>query len=182
MLLRNSNTVKKNHTQFTRPSDTIKMKPSLTKNDKNTTFSSEIGSLYPVLEEPEYMEESEEYALEAALNNILSTINSSTTRWNQERNDVANMPFRGSEETMDAIANDQITCNECFVCHETVFVIQDASYVICPQCYTYFPNHAVGQSSYEGAFGLALGFDMKTLWECQSDILAIQESVDGFLK
>jgi hypothetical protein len=167
----------------------------------DTPFSSEIGSLYPVLEEPEYMDESEESALEAALHNILlsatdvatttttttttnrgtaTTTTTATTSWEQERNNVASMPFRGSKETMEAIANDQITCNNCFVCHETVFCIQDACYMICPQCYTYFPNTSATATT--TTFGLAIGFDIHTLWECQADLLAMHENDDEFLK
>lgn len=144
--------------------------------DSSSDFSVESHELYPVLEEPEYMEECEETALDIALNNhsSLEDLKYCSSK-EREHENVSTMPFRGAAETMDAIANDFVSCNECFVCHETVFGIQNASYLICPQCYTYFPN-----SSDPDAFGLALGFDTQTLMECQADILATHEA--SFLK
>lgn len=147
--------------------------------DSSSDFSLESHELYPVLEEPEYMEEDEETALDVALNNHSSLEDMkgcfAGTMMGREVRDVSTMPLRGAMETMDAIANDFVTCNECFVCHETVFGIQNASYLICPQCYTYFPN-----SFDRGAFGLAIGIDTQTLMECQADVMAAYEA--SFLK
>jgi hypothetical protein len=209
-----------------------------------SSANDESHELYSVLEEPEYMDESEEYTLEAALERMVSlaatTIsihqstsvigNTTTTtsgapsphpnRTNNKNNnhhhhhhhhcnnnnnnnnnddDTAASTklswWRGADETMSAIAQDRIICHECFVCHETVFGLDDAAYLVCPRCYTYCPNYnittttgnRIGSAAAEqqqqlvttttALFGLALGFDIDTYWECQAEILLGRSSV-----
>jgi hypothetical protein len=205
----------------------------------SSSENDESHELYPVLEEPEYMDESEEYTLEAAIERMMvssslattatTTIIGTTTSTtsgeplpypnrnnknsnknhhhrhchnNKNNNDndddtaaatsINLLLWRGgADETMTAIAQDRIVCHECFVCHETIFGLDDAAYLICPRCYTYCPNYYTTSSSIATAeqpsqqpqqqeqrattstalFGLALGFDIDTLWACQAEIL-----------
>jgi hypothetical protein len=178
----------------------------------------ESRELYPVLEEPEYMDESEEYTLEATLERIINVANSSSSssssmdyydepdegespaqqphhshhhnnhhrRHDDDKENQQPLIWRGSaKETMTAIAKDRILCRECFMCHETVFGLDDAFYLICPRCYTYCPpttndhNHDDGPTtcdttSLPSPFGLALGLDINTLWDCQAEILLLR--------
>jgi hypothetical protein len=162
----------------------------------------ESRELYPVLEEPEYMDESEEYTLEASLERIIGASSSSSSmdyyepeeeeespaQQPQQHNQQPMLVWRGSaKETMTAIAKDRILCRECFMCHETVFGLDDAFYLICPRCYTYCPPTTTNDYYHDDGhgptttcattplYGLALGLDLDTLWDCQAEILLLRQ-------
>jgi len=80
------------------------------------------------------------------------------------------VPLRGSEETWEAIKDDFYLPALCLGCENTVFVIQDAAYVLCPECRVV--------SAMEGDFmdrtsaGVGLGFTYDELIRCQAEVLA----------
>ena len=76
------------------------------------------------------------------------------------------MPFRGSEETWEAIALNRIVRTECLGCSIPLYCVQDAELVVCPDCQTMSPAHAEGSG--EDPFknnrsGLGLGFKEEQL-------------------
>jgi hypothetical protein len=76
--------------------------------------------------------------------------------------------LRGADETWKAIANDFYMPAECICCESTIFCIQDADYILCPDCRVVScmenpPSHGVG--------GVGLGFKYEDLARWQEDIL-----------
>ena len=78
------------------------------------------------------------------------------------------MRLRGAHETWKAIQDDFYLPCACFCCDLTLFCIQDATYVLCPQCQVVNPLEKI--DGYDG--GVGLGFTMEELAEWQSDIVA----------
>jgi hypothetical protein len=81
------------------------------------------------------------------------------------------VPLRGADETWKAIANDFYMPAECICCESTIFCIQDADYVLCPDCRVVScmkdpSSHRVG--------GVGLGFKYEDLARWQEDILRWQ--------
>jgi len=77
------------------------------------------------------------------------------------------MPFRGSEETWEAIALNKITQTECLGCTILLYCVQDAELVVCPDCQTMSPAYVEGRGG-EDPFknrrmGLGLGFKEEQL-------------------
>jgi hypothetical protein len=77
------------------------------------------------------------------------------------------MRLRGAHETWTAIQNDFYVPCACFCCDLTLFCIQDATYVLCPDCQVVNPLEKI--DGYDG--GVGLGFTMKELAEWQNDII-----------
>jgi hypothetical protein len=77
------------------------------------------------------------------------------------------MRLRGAEETWKAIQDDFYVPCSCVICELTLFCIQDATYVLCPQCQVVNPLEKI--DGYDG--GVGLGFTIEELAEWQNDIL-----------
>jgi hypothetical protein len=76
--------------------------------------------------------------------------------------------LRGADETWKAIANDYYMPAECICCESTIFCIQNADYVLCPDCRVV--SRMDGPSSH-GMGGVGLGFKYEDLARWQEDIL-----------
>lgn len=78
--------------------------------------------------------------------------------------------LRGAEETTMAIKNDFFMPCECPCCSETIFCIQDADFVLCPNCRIIFPMGE--RTDTKNCFGgVGLGFCMEELARIQRHIL-----------
>ena len=76
--------------------------------------------------------------------------------------------LRGADETWNAIKDDFYVPCVCFACDLTLFCIQDASYVLCPQCQVVNPLE--GQQC-ESDGGVGLGFTIEKLSKWQNEII-----------
>jgi hypothetical protein len=76
--------------------------------------------------------------------------------------------LRGADETWRAIEYDYYMPAECICCESTIFCIQDADYVLCPDCRVV--SRLEGSSS-RGMGGVGLGFKYEDLARWQDDIL-----------
>lgn len=72
------------------------------------------------------------------------------------------MPFRGSEETWEAIALNRIVKTSCLGCSIKLYCVEDAELVVCPDCQTMSPAHATEDPS-ANRTGLGLGFKEEQL-------------------
>jgi hypothetical protein len=85
--------------------------------------------------------------------------------------------LRGTQETLQAVANDFYTPVSCFACNEDVFCVADVSYVICPGCKVVSPLDA-DDKVFDGQpierHGLGLGFTVESLFQMQSDVFQKQ--------
>jgi hypothetical protein len=79
--------------------------------------------------------------------------------------------LRGADETWNAIENDYYMPAECICCESTIFCIQDADYVLCPDCRVV--SRMEGLSS-RGMGGVGLGFKYEALARWQDAILKDQ--------
>jgi hypothetical protein len=79
--------------------------------------------------------------------------------------------LRGADETWKAIENDYYMPAECICCESTIFCIQDADYVLCPDCRVV--SRMEGISS-RGMGGVGLGFKYEALARWQDAILRDQ--------
>jgi hypothetical protein len=82
--------------------------------------------------------------------------------------------LRGADETWKAIANDFYMPAECICCESMIFCIQNADYVLCPDCRVVSrmedpSSRGVGDVS--GVGGVGLGFKYEDLARWQEDIL-----------
>lgn len=78
-------------------------------------------------------------------------------------------PLRGSDETWQALQDDFYVPGLCWICDETVFVIQDAAFVLCPDCKTVSPVE--GDFIDRLAAGVGLGFKYETLVRWQDELI-----------
>jgi hypothetical protein len=76
--------------------------------------------------------------------------------------------LRGADETWRAIENDYYMPAQCICCESTIFCIQNADYVLCPDCRVV--SRMEGLSSH-GIGGVGLGFKYEDLARWQGDIL-----------
>lgn len=72
------------------------------------------------------------------------------------------MPFRGSEETWEAIALNRIVRTSCLGCSIQLYCVEDAELVVCPDCQTMSPAHATEDPNAKRT-GLGLGFKEEQL-------------------
>jgi hypothetical protein len=79
--------------------------------------------------------------------------------------------LRGADETWKAVENDYYMPAECICCESTIFCIQDADYVLCPDCRVV--SRMEGLSS-RGMGGVGLGFKYEALARWQDAILRDQ--------
>jgi hypothetical protein len=82
-------------------------------------------------------------------------------------------PLRGSDETWEAIKQDFYVPGMCLSCDITLFVIQDAAYVLCPDCHCV--NIMEGDFVDRIAAGVGLGFKYDDLMRWQLEILQEQK-------
>ncbi len=75
--------------------------------------------------------------------------------------------LRGADETWKAIANDFYMPAECICCETTIFCIQNADYVLCPDCRVV---SCMEDPSSRGVGGVGLGFKYEDLARWQEDI------------
>jgi hypothetical protein len=75
--------------------------------------------------------------------------------------------LRGADETWRAIENDYYMPAQCICCESTIFCIQNADYVLCPDCRVV--SRMEGLSSH-GIGGVGLGFKYEDLARWQDDI------------
>jgi len=77
--------------------------------------------------------------------------------------------LRGADETWKAIQHDFYMPSKCSCCCTTIFCIQDANFILCPECRVVSPMPGV---YYEGSNdgGVGLGFTMEELAQWQKDI------------
>lgn len=76
--------------------------------------------------------------------------------------------LRGAEETRSAINRDFFMPCECACCSQTIFCIQDADFVLCPDCRVIQPMEGCEEG---GVGGVGLGFKMEELMNCQQQIV-----------
>jgi hypothetical protein len=76
--------------------------------------------------------------------------------------------LRGADETWKAIENDCYMPAECICCESTIFCIQNADYVLCPDCRVV--SRMEGNSSH-GIGGVGLGFKYEDLARWQDAIV-----------
>lgn len=76
------------------------------------------------------------------------------------------LPLRGAAETWAAVQSDFYMPTGCVCCQQTIFCIQDAAFVLCPQCKVVSP----GFSDIPMEGGVGLGFTMEELAKWQTDI------------
>jgi hypothetical protein len=75
--------------------------------------------------------------------------------------------LRGADEAWRAIEYDYYLPAECICCESTIFCIQDADYILCPDCRVV--SRLEGSSS-RGMGGVGLGFKYEDLARWQEDI------------
>jgi hypothetical protein len=75
--------------------------------------------------------------------------------------------LRGSQETWEAIARDFYVPGLCLGCSETIFVIQDAAYLLCPTCRTVSPMDGTFERPEISGVGLGFTFEELVLWQHQ---------------
>jgi hypothetical protein len=75
--------------------------------------------------------------------------------------------LRGSQETWEAISRDYYVPGLCWGCSETIFVIQDAAYVLCPACRTVSPMDGTFEQPEVSGVGLGFTFDELVMWQQQ---------------
>jgi hypothetical protein len=74
--------------------------------------------------------------------------------------------LRGADETWRAVENDFYMPTQCIACSITVFCIQDADYVVCPECRVVSPM----EEPATGSGGCGLGFSIADLARWTEDI------------
>jgi hypothetical protein len=79
--------------------------------------------------------------------------------------------LRGADETWKAIENDYYMPAECICCESTIFCIQNADYVLCPDCRVVSRMESL---SYRRTGGVGLGFKYEDLARWQDTILRDQ--------
>ena len=76
--------------------------------------------------------------------------------------------LRGADETWRAIHHDFFVPCSCVLCGSMLFCIQDAVFVLCPDCLIVSPLEGVVYDGYDG--GVGMGFTMESLATWQEEI------------
>jgi hypothetical protein len=84
--------------------------------------------------------------------------------------------LRGADETWKAVENDFYMPAECICCESTIFCIQNADYVLCPDCRVV---SRMEELSSHGMGGVGLGFKYEDLARWQESILRDQSCRDS---
>ena len=79
------------------------------------------------------------------------------------------VPLRDKEEVRAAVQEDFYLPGLCLGCSATLFVVQDAAFVLCPDCRTVSPME--GDFVDRAAAGVGSGFTFEELTQWQTDIL-----------
>jgi hypothetical protein len=85
------------------------------------------------------------------------------------------MRLRGADETWRAIMDDFYMPCTCVCCNLTLFCIQDANFVLCPECRVVSPMDDMVYDEYDG--GVGLGFTIEDLGKWQEEI-AFKQKID----
>jgi hypothetical protein len=88
-----------------------------------------------------------------------------------------NLALRGSEETWAAVREDFYLPGLCWGCPETIFVIQDAAFILCPTCLTVSPIDGSFDDPQVAGVGLGFTFDDLTVWQREIDAERTSNSV-----
>jgi hypothetical protein len=75
--------------------------------------------------------------------------------------------LRSSDETWEAIKNDFYMPGLCLGCNSTLFVIQDAAYILCPACHTVSPMDGVYVDAVNAGVGLGFKYDDLVRWQAE---------------
>jgi hypothetical protein len=75
--------------------------------------------------------------------------------------------LRSSDETWEAIKNDFYMPGLCLGCNTTLFVIQDAAYILCPDCHTVSPMDGVYVDTVNAGVGLGFKYDDLVRWQAE---------------
>lgn len=78
--------------------------------------------------------------------------------------------LRGAEETWDCIQRDFYLPTQCSFCELILCCIQDASYVLCPQCRVVSPIDDI-MEEFDGGAGIGFTFEQLHAW--QNDIIKL---------
>jgi len=78
--------------------------------------------------------------------------------------------LRGADETHEAIRNDFYIPTECVCCTQTILCIQDADFVLCPDCKVIGPLREDTDFRCKSMGGVGLGFKIDTLLQYQNSI------------
>ena len=81
--------------------------------------------------------------------------------------------LRGADETWKAVENDFYMPAECICCESTIFCIQNADYILCPDCRVVSRMEDISSN---GMGGVGLGFKYEDLARWQESILRDQSS------
>lgn len=76
--------------------------------------------------------------------------------------------LRGADETWNAVCQDFFLPSECRCCSQTIFCIQDADFILCPECKVVSPVDGKAYNGSDG--GVGLGFSAKDLAQWQDEI------------
>ena len=79
--------------------------------------------------------------------------------------------LRGADETWKAIANDFYMPAECICCESMIFCIQNADYILCPDCRVVSRMENPSPCGVGDVGGVGLGFKYEDLARWQEDIL-----------
>ena len=85
--------------------------------------------------------------------------------------------LRGADETWRAIHDDFYVPCACVCCELTLFCIQDAVFVLCPECMIVSPLEGVAYDGHDG--GVGMGFTMESLARWQEEIQMQTNRGDG---
>ena len=86
------------------------------------------------------------------------------------------VPLRGAAETMQAIPNDYYAPTSCVSCDSTIFCIEDANYILCPNCRVVSPLEGLYEGLRKGRGGVGLGFTLHELELWQNDLNGCRRS------
>ena len=70
--------------------------------------------------------------------------------------------LRGADETWKAIHNDFYVPSACVMCDMTIFCIQDAVFVLCPECLVVSPIEGVVYDGYDGGVGMGFTIEIRS--------------------
>lgn len=106
-----------------------------------------------------------------SLSNFSSSMSQPPTKPSQPMIEISpgvHVRLRGADETWKAIEQDYYMPAECMCCDTTIFCIQNADFVLCPDCRVV--SRMEGSSS-QGMGGVGLGFKYEDLARWQADII-----------
>lgn len=89
------------------------------------------------------------------------------------------LPLRGADETWECIKDDFFVPVACFGCTAEVCCIQDARFVLCPECRVVSPMADAGGGTLSSGGGVGLGFSFEDLFKWQAELILEQRGYRG---